>query len=71
MKHALKVYAFTEQGIAMLSRVLNSPCAIRVNISIMRTFMVLREFLYAHEKLARLGDMFLSKQMSGEVRMKL
>jgi hypothetical protein len=36
-------YAFTEQGVAMLSSVLNSPRAIAVNIEIMRTFVRLRE----------------------------
>src|SRR5437660_1921329 len=32
-------YAFTEQGVAMLSSVLRSPCAVEVNIAIMRTFV--------------------------------
>jgi hypothetical protein len=36
MKHARNVYAFTEQGVAMLSGVLNSPRAVQVNIAIMR-----------------------------------
>ena len=45
-------YAFTEHGIAMLSSVLKSSRAIQVNISIMRTFIRLREFLVTHEKLA-------------------
>src|SRR5271170_5195439 len=36
-------YAFTEQGVAMLSSVLNSPKAIKVNIQIMRTFVKLRQ----------------------------
>jgi hypothetical protein len=35
--------AFTEQGVAMLSSVLNSPCAVQVNIAIMRTFVRPRE----------------------------
>jgi hypothetical protein len=39
------VYAFTEQGIAMLSSVLRSPQAIQVNIQIMRTFTKLRQML--------------------------
>jgi len=38
-------YAFTEQGIAMLSSVLHSPRAIQVNIAIMRTFVKLRDIL--------------------------
>ena len=46
-------YAFTEQGIAMLSSVLNSKRAIAVNIAIMRTFVRLRQLLATHEELAR------------------
>jgi len=46
-------YAFTEQGVAMLSTVLRSPRAIHVNIEIMRTFVRLRAFLAANVHLAR------------------
>ncbi len=46
-------YAFTEQGIAMLSSVLRSARAIRVNIEIMRTFVKLREMLVSNTELAR------------------
>ena len=46
-------YAFTEQGVAMLSTVLRSPRAIHVNIEIMRTFVRLRAFLAANVQLAR------------------
>ena len=45
--------AFTEQGIAMLSGVLNSPRAVQVNIQIMRTFTKLREIMLSHKDLAR------------------
>lgn len=45
--------AFTEQGVAMLSGILNSDRAIEVNIAIMRTFVKLRRMLEAHETLAR------------------
>jgi hypothetical protein len=45
-------YAFTEQGVAMLSSVLNSQRAIRVNIAIMRAFVKLRELLLTHKDLA-------------------
>lgn len=38
-------YAFTEQGVAMLSGVLRSPIAIEVNIRIMRTFVAVRQYL--------------------------
>ena len=45
-------YAFTEQGVAMLSSVLRSERAIHVNIAIMRVFVKLREFLSTHKELA-------------------
>jgi hypothetical protein len=44
---------FTEQGVAMLSSVLNSPRAIKVNIAIVRTFVRLREIMATHEELAQ------------------
>ena len=47
-----KPFAFTEQGIAMLSSVLNSPIAIQVNIAILRTFVKLRQPLTGHKDLA-------------------
>ncbi len=46
-------YVFTEQGVAMLSSVLNSERAIAVNIEIMRTFVKLRELMATHADLAR------------------
>ncbi len=46
-------YAFTEQGVAMLSGVLNSPKAVQVNIEIMRAFVRLRQMLLTHTELAR------------------
>ena len=46
-------YAFTEQGVAMLSSVLRSKRAVRVNIEIMRTFVHLRRLLASNEDLAR------------------
>ncbi len=46
-------YAFTEQGVAMLSTVLKSKRAVRVNIEIMRAFVRLREILATHKDLAR------------------
>jgi len=46
-------YAFTEQGVAMLSGVLNSPRAIRVNVEIMRAFVRLRGMMASHADLAR------------------
>ena len=44
-------FAFTEQGVAMLSSVLRSERAIKVNIAIMRAFVRLRELLVTHEEL--------------------
>ena len=49
-------YAFTEQGIAMLSSVLRSSRAVQVNVAIMRTFVRLREMLTTHEELRRKID---------------
>lgn len=46
-------YAFTEQGVAMLSSVLKSKRAVQVNIEIMRAFVRLRELLSTHKDLAR------------------
>lgn len=49
-------YAFTEQGVAMLSSVLHSPRAIQVNIEIMRAFVKLRQLLMSHKDLAEKLD---------------
>src|SRR5881397_2859389 len=46
-------YAFTEQGVAMLSSVLNSERAVKVNIAIMRTFVKLRQTLDTNRELAQ------------------
>lgn len=46
-------YAFTEQGVAMLSSVLNSKRAIHVNIQIMRTFTKLKEMIESHKDLKK------------------
>jgi phage regulator Rha-like protein len=46
-------YAFTEQGVAMLSSVLRSKRAVQVNIQIMRTFVKLREIISTHKELAQ------------------
>jgi phage regulator Rha-like protein len=46
-------YAFTEQGVAMLSSVLHSDRAIEVNIAIMRAFVKLREILSTHKDLVK------------------
>ena len=49
-------YAFTEQGVAMLSSVLSSQRAIAVNIQIMRTFVRMREMLVSNKELAQKLD---------------
>ncbi len=46
-----KPFAFTEQGVAMLSSVLRSPKALEVNIAIMRTFVKLRQMMESNEDL--------------------
>jgi hypothetical protein len=46
-------YAFTQEGVAMLSSVLRSPSAVEVNIAIMRAFVRLRELLASHKELQR------------------
>ncbi len=46
-------YAFTEQGVAMLSSVLRSERAVQVNIQIMRVFVKLREIISTHKELAQ------------------
>ena len=49
-------YAFTEQGVAMLSSVLNSERAIKVNIEIMRAFVRLRQILASNKELSKRLD---------------
>ncbi|MDP2929099.1 MAG: ORF6N domain-containing protein [Candidatus Omnitrophota bacterium] len=49
-------YAFTEQGVAMLSGVLHSKRAVQVNIAIMRAFVKLHDILMTHKELAHKLD---------------
>ena len=53
IKHARNVHVFTEQGVAMLSSILNSDRAIEVNIAIMRAFVQLRKITSSQKQLAR------------------
>ena len=53
LKKVRAMNAFTEQGVAMLSGVLNSPRAVQVNIAIMRAFVQIRQWLASHADLAR------------------
>src|ERR1035437_1024513 len=60
-------YAFTEQGVAMLSSVLRSKRAVQVNIAVMRAFVQLRQVLSSHAELARkLAD--LEQRIEGHDR---
>jgi hypothetical protein len=49
-------FAFTEQGIAMLSGLLNSEIAIETNISIMRAFVMMRQWALTHQELSKRLD---------------
>ena len=58
LKNAPNVFAFTEQGVAMLAGVLRSERAVQVNIAIMRTFVKMRAMVLSNQKLAkRLDDL--------------
>ena len=61
-------YAFTEQGVAMLSGVLRSPRAVAVNVEIMRAFVRLRQMLASHADLARKLDA-LEKKYGSQFKM--
>ena len=50
--HRYRPLAFTEQGVAMLSGILNSPRAVQTNIAIMRTFVALRKWMQSNAELA-------------------
>lgn len=60
-------YVFTEQGVSMLSTVLNSERAIHVNIAIIRAFVKLREILATHKELAQKLEK-LEKQYDAQFR---
>jgi uncharacterized coiled-coil protein SlyX len=61
-------YAFTEQGIAMLSGVLTSKRAVEVNVAIMRTFVRLRQLLATHQELAQRLDQLEWRQSEQDGR---
>ena len=60
-------FAFTEQGVAMLSSVLNSDRAISVNIQIIRTFTKIRELLATNEALQR-KMMDMERKYDGKIK---
>jgi len=64
-------FAFTEQGVAMLSGVINSDRAILVNIQIMRIFTKMREMLLTHKDLLLKVEQIESKVTSQDDRIKL
>ena len=70
IKHAPNVFAFTEQGVAMLSSVLRSKQAIQVNIEIMRTFVQLKRKITVHRGLADKLDLLEKKvgRHDGEIQ---
>ena len=51
-------FAFTEQGVAMLASILNSPKAIQINIQIVRAFIVLRQYAPGYADLNQKLEMF-------------
>lgn len=61
-------YVFTEQGVAMLSSVLNSKRAVQVNIQIMRAFVRLREMISSNKELAKRLDE-LEKKYDSQFRL--
>lgn len=63
-----KPMAFTEQGVSMLSTVLQSKRAIKVNIAIMRAFVQMRQLIEGNKELARkIGE--LEKKYDGQFKM--
>jgi len=68
LKFSKSVLAFTEQGVAMLSSVLNSPRAVRVNVEIMRAFVRFRQMLATNSNLSRRLD-DLEKKYDGQFRL--
>jgi len=64
-------YAFTEQGVAMLSSVLRSSQAVKVNIAIMRAFVRLRELLATHKDLAHKIEALERKDAEHDARFRV
>lgn len=52
-------FAFTEQGVAMLASILNSPKAIEINISIVRAFIALRQYALGYAELNQKLESFM------------
>lgn len=56
---ASKIFAFSEQGVSMLSSVLRSKIAIEINISIMRAFVALRQYALGYAELSQRLESFM------------
>jgi hypothetical protein len=63
IKHAPNVYAFTEQGVGMLSGILRSEIAIKINIQIIRTFVDIRRFIASYQDVFKKLDDIKRKQL--------
>ena len=71
LKHSSAMpYAFTEQGVAMLSSVLRSQTAVEVNIQIMRAFVAMRHFLQSNAKLFAEIDSIKQHLISSDIHQK-
>ncbi|KAA6319208.1 hypothetical protein EZS27_030872 [termite gut metagenome] len=67
-------FAFIEQGVAMLSGILRSPVAVRVNINIMRAFVALRECLFTNtksEEIKELRNRIINLEQHGATAFKM
>lgn len=68
LKHSTSLpYAFNEQGVAMLSSVLNSERAIQINVLIIKTFVRLRQLISSHKELARKVEELEKKYSKHEI----
>ena len=70
IKHSKNVFAFTEQGVGMLSTVLNSDRAIEVNMAIMRVFVRLRQMLVTPRETTKKKIVFQLKEPQAGYRKK-
>ncbi len=70
LKFSKAVYVFTEQGVSMLSSVINTPRAVHINIAIMRTFVKIREILHNHKDLMRKLENLEQKYESHDLQIK-
>ena len=64
-------YAFTEQGISMLSAVINSPRAIEMHIAIMRAFVEMRKLLHSNKKIAEQIKLLFEKIEGHDAQLKV